>query len=432
MMNLNDMLLRNGRIVDPGQNIDGNRDILIRGGKVIRIGEHLSPPERTEIADISGCLVFPGLIDMHVHLREPGQEEKETIGSGTRAAAHGGFTTVACMPNTQPVHDQPSVTRRILEKTAKDAVIRVLPVAAVTRGLRGNRLVRFRALQELGVVAFSNDGRVVDGERTFRRALNRIKEIDSLLIEHPEDHAISREGVVHEGYLSNKYGLKGIPSLSENRIVKRDLEIQAETGARLHLTHISTCEAPALIAAARKRSTRVSADVTPHHLLLTDELADPPTPCHKVKPPIRSEKDRQTLIRGLRDGIIDCIASDHAPHTREEKAREMNEAPFGICGVETLVPLIYDRLVRRGVISLSTMIQSLTLNPARILGLPEGGRIRLNEMADLTVIDPRKSFVIDESFFISKSVNSPFLGWRGRGSVVMTIAAGKVVFRETG
>jgi len=423
------LLIRKGRVIDIRSGLDGCRDLLIRGGKVARIGNRLSAGKGTRIFEAAGMIVCPGLIDMHVHLREPGFEDKETIASGSRAAAHGGFTTVACMPNTLPVHDRAEVTRMIRTLIDATAVVRVMPVAAVTRELAGAELVDFAGLRELGVVGFSNDGHVVAGSRTLREALVRIRRIGSVLIEHPEDEALSGEGVVHEGFLSRKYGLPGISSLSEDAIIQRDLAIQRQVGSRLHLTHVSTRKAKDLIQAAKRENGGVSADVTPHHLLLNDEMADPLTPAYKVKPPIRSEADRQALIRGISDGTFDCIASDHAPHTRAEKALGIRQAPFGISGVETLVPLIFDRFVTRGILSVHQMIRLLTVNPAQILGVPDRGQLRVGGDADVTVIDPRPEYTIHGEFFHSKSANSPFIGWRVRGEVSLTVVGGRIAYQ---
>lgn len=424
------LLIKNGRVIDINNKRDGLFDILVFNQKIIKIKENIPTSRADEIIDAKGLIVCPGFIDLHVHLREPGNEDKETIKTGSLAAAHGGFTSIACMPNTNPVNDTPEVTKYILNKIKTDACINVFPIAAVTKGLKGRELVDFKELQRLGVIGFSNDGFAVKNSDMFYKASTVIKEIKSILIEHPEDELISKNGVMHEGYLTEKYDLKGIPALSEDLIITRDLTIQNQTDSNLHLTHISTFGAFEMIKAAKMRGIRVTADVTPHHLLLNDEMVEPLNSVYKVKPPIRSETDRQAMIKGILTGIIDCIASDHAPHTKDEKSKDITIAPFGINGVETVFPLIFDRFVNKGIFSINKLIELLSVKPAQILNLKGKGRLEIGQEADITIIDPNQEFKISDEFFYSKATNSPFIGDEGKGAVAYTIVGGNVVYRR--
>jgi dihydroorotase len=422
------LLIKNGRLIDPAAGVDRVMDILVENGKVKEIARAIKKTPDMAVIDARDKVVAPGFIDMHVHLREPGQENKESIASGALAAVHGGFTSVACMANTEPVNDNRSVTESIIARARQVGLANVFPIAAVTRGQLGENLVEMADLVEGGAVAFSDDGHCVMKADVIRKALEYAKMLDAPIIEHPEDHTISAEGQVNEGFISYKYGLRGILKAAEEVIVSRDLILQERIRSRLHLTHISTAGSVELIRNARRAKTPVSADATPHHLLLNEERVQTYDTVYKVKPPLRTEADRLELIRGLQDGTIDCIASDHAPHTRDDKDKEFEYAPFGVIGMETSFPVIHDRLVRTKLITINRLVELFSTNPARVLGLKERGRVKTGFPADLTILNLAKRFKIEEKDFRSKANNCPFLGWEGQGAVEHTIVAGNVVY----
>jgi dihydroorotase len=373
-------------------------------------------------------VVAPGFIDMHVHLREPGQENKETIRSGARAAAKGGFTSIACMPNTSPVNDNKSVTAYIVSEAKKSAVVNVFPIAAVTKGLNGEELTDMADLSKQGAIAFSDDGHPVYNSEVMRRALEYSRLVDTLIIDHCEDKELSRGGVMHEGPYSYSFGLKGIPSSSEEIMISRNILLAEQTDRPVHIAHLSTRRGAELIRKAKKKKIKVTSEVTPHHLLLEDSsLRDYDTNL-KMKPPLRSRSDVRAMVKAMRDGTIDVIATDHAPHTPDEKAVEFDRAPFGVIGMETAVPLILDRFVRTQIITLSRFIEMISLNPARILGLPNKGRIATGMDGDLTLLDLNRVTVVDVNTFESKSRNCPFDGWELKGCPVITIVKGKMVY----
>jgi dihydroorotase len=422
------LLIKGGRLVDPAAGIDRVMDILVENGKVKEVAAAIKKAVNCPTLDAKGLAVAPGFIDMHVHLREPGQENKESIASGARAAVHGGFTSVACMANTEPVNDNRSVTEYIIARARQVGLVNIFPVASVSRGLLGENLVEMADLVEGGAVAFSDDGQCVMKADLIRKALEYAKMLDVPIIEHPEDHSISAEGQVNEGFISYKYGLRGMLKAAEEVIVARDLILQERIQSRLHLTHISTAGSVELIRNARRMKTPVSADATPHHLLLNEELVQNYNPVYKVKPPLRTEADRLELIRGLQDGTIDCIASDHAPHTRDDKDKEFEYAPFGVIGMETSFPVIHDRLVRAKLLTLNRLVELFSTNPARVLGLKDRGRVKAGYPADLTLLDLKKRFKIEEKDFRSKANNCPFLGWEGQGAIAYTIVSGNIVY----
>jgi dihydroorotase len=403
-------------------------DILIEDGKFKEIAASIKKASGCPVLDARDKVIAPGFIDMHTHLREPGQENKESIESGSRAAAHGGFTSLACMANTEPVNDNRSVTEFIIARARQVGLVNIFPVAAVSRGMLGENLVEMADLVEGGAVAFSDDGHCVMKADLIRKALEYVKMLDVPIIEHPEDHSISADGQVNEGFISYKYGLRGMLKAAEEVIVARDLILQGRIRSRLHLTHISTAGSVELIRNARKLKTPVSSDATPHHLLLNEELVKEYDPVYKVKPPLRTEADRLELIRGLQDGTIDCIASDHAPHTRDDKDKEFEFAPFGVIGLETSFPVIHDRLVRTKLLTLNRLVELFSANPARVLGLKTRGRVKPGFPADLTILDLKKRFKIEEKDFRSKANNCPFLGWEGQGAVEHTIVSGNIVY----
>jgi len=422
------LLIKNGRLIDPAGALDRRMDILIENGKFKEIAASIKKASGCPVLDARDMVIAPGFIDMHVHLREPGQENKESIESGSRAAAHGGFTSLACMANTEPVNDNRSVTEFIIARARQVGLVNIFPVAAVSRGMLGENLVEMADLVEGGAVAFSDDGHCVMKADLIRKALEYVKMLNVPIIEHPEDHSISAEGQVNEGFISYKYGLRGMLKAAEEVIVARDLILQGRIQSRLHLTHISTAGSVELIRNARKLKTPVSSDATPHHLLLNEEMVKEYGTVYKVKPPLRTEADRLELIRGLQDGTIDCIASDHAPHTRDDKDKEFEFAPFGVIGLETSFPVTHDRLVRTKLLTLNRLVELFSTNPARVLGLKTRGRVKPGFPADLTILNLKKRFKIEERDFRSKANNCPFLGWEGQGAVEHTIVSGNVVY----
>jgi dihydroorotase len=426
------LLIKNGRLIDPATGVDQPMDVLIENNRFKEIAKSIKKISGCPTIDARDMIVAPGFIDMHTHLREPGQENKESIESGARAAAHGGFTSIACMANTEPVNDNRSVTEYIIARARQVGLVNIFPIAAVSKGQKGENLVEMADLVEGGAVAFSDDGQCVMKADLIRKVLEYAKMLDVPIIEHPEDHSISAEGQVNEGFISYKYGLRGMLKAAEEVIVARDLILQERIRSRLHLTHISTAGSVELIRNARKMQTPVSADATPHHLLLNEELVQTYNTVYKVKPPLRSEADRLELIHGLQDGTIDCIASDHAPHTRDEKDKEFEFAPFGVIGLESTFSVIYDRLVRSKLLTIKRMVELLSANPARVLGLKNRGCVKPGYPADLTILNLKKRFKIEEKDFRSKANNCPFLGWEGQGVIEHTIVAGNVVYSRTG
>ena len=422
------LLIKNGRLIDPASGVDRPMDVLVENGAVRDVARQIKKAPGVALLDARGLVVAPGFIDLHVHLREPGQENKESIASGARAAVHGGFTSVACMANTEPVNDNRSVTEYIIARARQVGLVNIFPVAAVSKGLLGENIVEMADLVEGGAVAFSDDGCCVMKADLIRKALEYARMLGVPIIEHPEDHSISGEGQVNEGFISYKYGLRGILKAAEEVIVARDLILQERIRSQLHLTHVSTAGSVELIRNARKAKTPVSCDVTPYHLLLNEERLQSYNPVYKVKPPLRTEADRLELIRGLQDGTVDCIASDHAPHTRDEKDKEFEYAPFGVIGMETSFPVIHDRLVRGRQITLPRLVQLFSTNPARVLGLRDRGRVKAGLPADLTLFDPKKRFKIEEAGLRSKANNCPFLGWEGQGAIAYTIVGGNIVY----
>ena len=430
--------IEGGRLIDPSQGIDGAYDLLIVDGLVEEIvardegrgarGEHggHGGGQDAERLDASGLVVAPGLIDMHVHLREPGQEYKETVATGTMAAAAGGFTAVACMANTDPVNDNRSVTEHILAEARRHGFARVHPIGAVSKKLAGEELAEIGEMVRAGAVAVSDDGRPVMNAELMRRALLFAQHFDVPVIQHAEDLHLSGSGVMHEGEWSTRLGLGGIPGSAEDVMVARDLLLLEDTGGRYHVAHLSTARSLRMVLEARRRGLPVTCEVTPHHLLLTDEEVARTvfsTQC-KMKPPLRSERDRQALLAGLADGTVDAIASDHAPHHADEKDVEFDLAPFGILGLETTLGLCLDRLVRPGVVSLSRLVELLSTGPARVLRLP-GGTLRPGSLADVTLFDPEGEVTVAAGAFLSRSRNTPFDGWKLKGRPVATMVGGR-------
>ena len=423
------LLIRNGRVVDPANAVDAVQDVLIADGKIARIGRSLAAPADVEVVDASGKIVCPGFIDMHVHLREPGYEYKETVATGTRAAAAGGFTAVCCMANTNPVNDNGAVTDYIRAKAKVEGAVRVYPIGAVTRGLRGEELAELAELAEAGCVAFSDDGKCVMNAGLYRRAMEYTLPFGAPLISHAEDATLSRGASMNEGVVSTETGLPGQPAAAEDVMVARDLLLAELTGAHVHIAHVSTAGAVRLIRDAKARGVRATAEVAPHHLVLTEEAVRSWDPNTKMVPPLRTKRDVEALIEALADGTVDCIATDHAPHALSEKEGEFDQAAFGIVGLETAVPLLLDRLVRPGLLPLATLIARWSRDPARLLNLP-GGTLGAGAAADVTILDPDAETTVTPSRFQSRSRNTPFGGWNLRGGPWMTIVDGKIVRRS--
>jgi len=413
------MLLRNARILDPGQKLDTHGDILIEDGKIVEVGTVPSQSFEGEILDLDGKVVTPGWLDMHVHLREPGREDEETIESGTLAAANGGFTAVCCMPNTQPPIDNQEIIQYILDRS-RDLLVTVYPIATITKGRNGEELAEILELVEQGAVAISDDGRPVMRAEVMRRALEYARMANVPVIAHEEDVTMSQGGHMHEGFVSTCLGLGGIPSVAEDIMVARDIMLAEYTGGRLHVAHVSSAGAVALIRQARDRGIQVTAEVTTHHLILTDEAVRSYDTNTKVNPPLRTEADRQALIQALQDGTIDCIVTDHAPHSWEEKEAEYVKAPFGVVGLETAMGLVLTYLVHRQQMALPAVVACYALHPYRVLGL-KPPHIAAGQIANLTIFDPIQEWVVDPARFLSKSKNTPFQGYPLKGKPLMTI-----------
>lgn len=424
------LLLCNGRVIDPANGIDECRDILIRDNTIAEValpGTIRDIPEDARRFDLGEKWVVPGLIDMHVHLREPGHEYKETVLSGTKAAAAGGFTAVACMPNTNPINDNQSVTSFILQQ-ARNGYSRVYPVGAISSGSQGEALAEYGEMREAGIVAVSDDGGPVRESQLMRRALEYAGNHGLLVISHAEDLSLSRNGVMNEGALATRLGLRGIPTVAEDIMVFRDIALAEYTRRPLHIAHISTKGAVELIRSAKERGVPVTAETAPHYFSLTESAVEGYNTRAKMNPPLRSATDVEAIKKGLRDGTLDAIATDHAPHSNLEKEVEFDLAANGIIGLETAVPLTM-ALVRAGDLDRRRMVELLSLNPARILGVT-GGTLSVGMPADVAVIDPDYDFVYREEAVVSKSRNSPFLEWRMQGKAVLTILAGRITFQE--
>jgi len=421
------LLIKGGLVVDPSQHLEDPLDLLVERGKIVA----LEPPGRIpaegrRVISASDLVVTPGLVDMHVHLREPGEEYKETIESGTRAAIQGGFTGVACMPNTKPVNDNAAVTRLILDQAKAAGHARVYPVGAVSVGSLGQALSEYGDLKAAGVVAVTDDGRPVSNSMLMRRALEYARTFDLPVISHCEDLDLASDGVMHEGAVSLQLGLKGIPAAAEEVMVYRDLTLARLTGARLHIAHVSTAGSVAIIRLAKAMGLPVTAETAPHYFTLTEEAVLGYNTNAKVNPPLRTEMDVKSIKEAIRDGTLDAVACDHAPHSSLEKEVEFTAAAFGLIGLETSLSLTL-KLVHDGALNLSQAIGALSTNPAAILGV-NGGTLEKGAMADITLVDLNREWTVDASTFASKSRNCPFNGWTLKGKAVMTIVGGEVVW----
>jgi len=423
-------VLKDVHLVDPANSRNGRMDVAIEGGRVAAVGRDL-PIDGAHVVELPrGFVVTPGLVDMHVHLREPGQEHKETVATGTAAAVAGGFTAVACMPNTEPVNDQAAVTRFILARAAEAGRAHVYPIGAVSIGSKGEQLSEIGDLRAAGCVAVSDDGRPVATALLMRRALEYASMFGMPVIDHCEDPSLKGEGVAHEGSVAALLGLRGIPGVAEAIMVERNVSLADLVGARVHIAHMSARQSLRALRDGKHRGVAVTAEVTPHHLLLADAaIADEGSydTDFKMNPPLREDADRLAMIEGIGDGSIDAIATDHAPHHADEKALEFDRAPFGIVGLETAVSLCLDRLVHAGVIGLPRLVELLSVNPARILNVP-GGSVSEGAPADLTVLAPDAAVTVDASTFASRARNTPFDGWSLTGAVAATIVGGRIVY----
>lgn len=417
-------------MLDPGR-WNGEADVWIRDGRIVAVvSPDVAPPSGFRCIDATGLLVVPGLVDLHVHLREPGFEYKETIATGTAAAVAGGFTSVCCMPNTQPVNDSAEITRRILGHAEAAGLVAVYPVGAITKNSQGRELTNVMELKEAGCVAVSDDGRPVMADQVMRAAMKQAAEAGLPVIDHCEDLNLSGCGCMNDGPVSRALGLRGMPSMAEDRMVKRDILLAQETGARLHIAHVSTAGTVQAVRNAKAAGLPVTAEVCPHHFSLTEDIVREQQANAKMNPPLRSSQDRAALIEGLADGTIDAIATDHAPHAEYEKQWGMDRAPFGIVGLETALGLAF-RLVEAGVLSVESVIEKLTSAPARLFGLSKG-TLAVGVQADVVLIDPHREWIVDPERFRSKGRNTPFARWHLRGQVVRTLIGGKTVYHHPG
>ena len=417
------MLLKNATLLH--NNKEEIIDVLIEDGKIKETGKNLSAD--AEVIDCSGLLLTPGLVDVHVHLREPGFEHKETIESGTKAAARGGFTTICPMPNTQPIIDTAERLNDLNSRIEKDAVIKVLPYVSITTGLKGETLVDFNSFKQGGAFAFTDDGVGVQSADMMYRAMQQAAKIDMAIVAHTEENTLIYGGAIHEGKTSEKLGVKGIPAITESTQIARDVLLAEAAGCHYHVCHVSTKESVRVIRDAKRAGIKVTAEVTPHHLVLDENDITEKDPNFKMNPPLRGSDDREALIAGLLDGTLDFIATDHAPHHEDEKAAGIETAPFGIVGIENAFQLLYTKLVKTGVFTLQQLIDWMTIKPSAVFGL-NSGTIEANKPADLTLIDLNREYKLDKNEFVSKAKNTPFHGINLTSDIVMTIADGKIVY----
>jgi dihydroorotase len=421
------VLIQNGRVVDPSQEMDLQADVLIRDGRIAAIGENF-PPDGAERLNAAGCVVAPGFIDLHCHLREPGKEYAETIESGGKAAAAGGFTSVLAMPNTRPVNDNAAVTRFIIETARQQSSVNVFPVGAISENSQGERMAPIAEMREAGIAAVSDDGTPVMNSRLMRQAMSYAAGLGITVVDHCEDLNLSAGGQMHEGFTAVRYGLAGISAASEDVMVARNILLAERTGARFHVAHLSTAGALGMVREAKRRGLPVSCEVTPHHFTLIDEDIHDYDTNYKMKPPLRGRADREALLQGLADGTVDAIATDHAPHAGSEKMQEFDLAPFGIIGFETALGLALDRMYHSGLISLSRLVGLFSTGPARVVGLDRGS-LRIGAVADITIFDPERVWTYDVNQSYSRSRNSPFHGFKLRGGPAATVVGGRIVWQ---
>jgi dihydroorotase len=425
------LLIANGYVVDPTQNVNGGRDVFIEDGRVVELLKSGGDvPEGAEVFDATGLIVAPGFIDLHTHLREPGQEYKETIASGAAAAVAGGFTSVCAMPNTDPVNDNPAVTSFIVEQSQALGLANVFPVGAITKGSKGEELAEMGEMLRAGIVAVTDDGRPVPTPGLMRRALEYARGFDLTVMDHCDDKSLSAGGVIHEGEWSLRLGLRGIPALAEESDAARDCALAELTGARVHLAHVSTRGAIDAVRRAKERGAQVTCEVAPHHFTLTDAACEGFDTNMKMNPPLRSREHVEAILEAIADGTVDAIATDHAPHHSDEKALEFDHAPFGITGLETAVGLALDRLVHGGRVGLERLVELFSVNPARIFRLEGRGTLKSGAWGDVTVLDPELRWTFDASRSKSKCRNTPFDGYALHGAAIATVVAGRVVYRK--
>ncbi len=422
------LLIKNGRVVDPASGLDDRRDLLVEDGQIAALDKKIEKPE-AEVFDATDLVIAPGFIDLHTHLREPGNEGAETIASGARAAAAGGFTAVCAMPNTQPVNDSALVTRYILGRAALAQGARVYPIGAVTKNSQGEELAELESMRAADIVAVSDDGQPVWNSRVLRRALEYCAALGLALIDHCENRHLAAGGAMHEGPWSVRLGLPGIPALAEELPVARNVRLAALTGARVHIAHLSIGSGLEVVRRAKEQGLPVTCEVTPHHFTLTDEACRDYDPRFKMNPPLRSADDVAALVAGLADGTVDAIATDHAPHSDTKKQTDFESAPFGVVGLETALAVALEKLYHPGKISLLRLVELLSTNPARIVGVP-GGKLSVGAPADITVFSLEKKWTYRAAEGWSKSHNSPFEGWSFRGGPVATVVGGNIVFRS--
>ncbi|MBI3009038.1 MAG: dihydroorotase [Candidatus Omnitrophica bacterium] len=408
--------------------MDGVMDILIEEGKIVNVAKGIKK-EDSQVLDASGKAVIPGLIDMHTHLREPGREDEETIRTGSRAAAKGGFSSICCMANTTPCVDNQGVVEFIYSESKKVGLVNVYPIGAVTKGLAGKELAEIGELKRSGIIAISDDGNPILNSEIMRRAFEYSKMFGIPVLSHCEDKSLSSDGVMNEGYVSILLGLRGMPPVAESVMVARDVQLSEAAGASLHIAHVTCAHSINIIREAKKRGVKVSCEVTPHHFTLTEEAVQGFNTNAKMNPPLRAKDDIDTIKEGLRDGTIDVIASDHAPHTENEKDVEFDSAPFGVIGLETSLSLTIMELLNKGILTFSQLVEKMSANPARILGLKKGS-LGVGMDADITVVDIEHKWVVDKSKLESKSKNSPFIGWELKGMATEVIVGGKIIIKD--
>ncbi|MTV47615.1 amidohydrolase family protein [Heliobacillus mobilis] len=423
-----ELLIKGGRVIDPANGVDQIADVYIENGVIKAVGNSTgeAASKQVQVIDATGKLVIPGLIDIHCHLREPGGEAKETIAAGTRAAARGGFTAVCAMPNTNPVCDSQTGVEFLKARAQATGSVRVYPIGAITKGSSGQELAEMADMAACGAVAFSDDGKPVPRSDIMRLAMSYAQMVGKVIISHCEDPELAKDGVMHEGYWSTVLGLRGIPAAAEEIMVAREILLAESVGAPVHIAHVSTAGSVELIRQARQRGVDVTGEVCPHHLALTDRAVEGFDTSTKVNPPLRADKDREALKQGLKEGVLTILATDHAPHTAEEKAREYNYAPFGISGLETAWPLYWKELIETGCLTVNELVAMLTVNPARRLGLA-GGTLTVGSPADVTVIDTERKETVTLEGWQSKGRNTPFVGWTLQSWPVTTIVGGRVV-----
>jgi dihydroorotase len=425
------LLIANGHLIDPAASENTGMNVLIEDGKVSAWLRHdESAPADAEIFDATGLLVAPGFIDLHVHLREPGQEYKETIATGAESAAVGGFTSVCCMPNTAPINDNAAITRFIIEQANRAGYANVFPIGAITKASDGAELAEMGEMKTAGIVAVSDDGRPVPNAGMMRRALEYAKDFDLTVVDHCEDKSLSAGGVMHEGRMSLLLGLKGMPALAEDLDAVRDVLLAETTGAKIHIAHISTKGAIEAVRRAKAKGLNVTCEVAPHHFSLTDEAVEGYDTNTKMSPPLRSREHLEAILEALKDGTIDAVATDHAPHHTDEKNLEFDRAPFGITGLETAVGLAFEKLVHTGTIDLQRLVELFSTNPARIFNLKNRGTLKVGSIGDVTILDPDLKWTYRVAETKSKSKNSPFDGWSFTGAAVATIVGGRIVYRR--